>query len=201
VLLQIFLIHLAAMASPGPNVLLVAHTSLARSRRAGLWAAAGVATGACAWAAAVVLGLGLLSSSTAVQTALRVGGGLFLVALGVRTFRARSRRLDDVPSEPRARTGRAAWTQGVLTNLSNPKAALFYISVFGTTLPASASPALRAAAVTLILVNTFVWHALIAIALSTPGARSRYLRARPWVDRAAGAVMATLGLLLATDLR
>lgn len=200
-LFQIFLIHLAAIASPGPNVLLVAHTSLAGSRRAGLWAAAGVATGAFAWAAAVAMGLGLLSGSATAQTLLRVVGGLFLVVLGVRTFRAAARRLDGAGPAACARSGRSAWSQGVLTNLSNPKAGVFYISVFGTTLPAAASLGLRTAAVALIFANALVCHALMAVTLSTPGARGRYLRSHRWVDRAAGVVMATLGLLLATDLR
>jgi threonine/homoserine/homoserine lactone efflux protein len=195
VLLQIFLIHLAAIASPGPNVLLVAHTSLAGSRRAGLWAAAGVATGAFCWAALVAAGLGLLfRDSDATGTLIRVAGGLYLVFLGVRTFRSASRPLDAAP--PATTRGHGPWAQGLLTNLTNPKAGVFYVSVFGTTLPATASPSLRAAAVVLIFVNALVWHAVIAFGLSTPRARGRYLRSRGWIDRVAGAVMATFGVLL-----
>jgi threonine/homoserine/homoserine lactone efflux protein len=198
VLFQVLLVHLAAIASPGPNVLLVAHTSLARSRRAGLWAAAGIATGALAWAAIVAGGLALLlDGAPTAQAAIRVAGGLYLVVLGVRTFRAAHARLDDSGSASR----RGDWTRGVLTNLSNPKAGVFYVSIFGAMLPPTASPGLRAAAVAVIFANALAWHAVIALGMSAPGSRSRYLRNRGWIDRVAGVVIATFGLLLATGLR
>lgn len=199
-LFQVLLVHLAAIASPGPNVLLVAHTSLARSRRAGLWAAAGIATGALAWAALVAGGLALLlDGAPAAQTAVRVAGGLYLVVLGVRTFRAAHARLDD--SDTGTASGRGDWTRGVLTNLSNPKAGVFYVSIFGALLPPTASPGLRAAAVAVIFANALAWHVVIALGMSAPGSRSRYLRNRGWIDRVAGVVIATFGLLFATGLR
>ena len=198
-LLQVLLVQLAAIASPGPNVLLVAHASLARSRRAGLWAAAGIATGALAWATAVAAGTALLlEDAPAAQTAIRIAGGLYLLVLGVRTFRAAETRLE--PGDAGVVAERRNWARGLLTTLSNPKAGVFYVSIFGTMVPPTVSPELRAAAVALIFANALLWHVVIALGMSTPGSRERYLRNRGWIDRLAGVVMATFGLLLATGL-
>jgi threonine efflux protein len=195
VLLEIFLVHLAAMASPGPNVLLVTHTAMARSRGAGLRAALGVAAGSGLWAASAAIGLGLvLARGSVAGDVAAVLGGLYLVALGARTIRGATRPVASVGDD---RAGGAA-RRGLLTNLSNPKAAVFFLSVFATLLPAEASPGLRVAAVGVVLVDSLVWHALLAIVCSTRPARDAYARARRWIDRVAGAVMVGFGVRLAT---
>jgi len=200
-LIEIFLVHVAAMASPGPNVLVVIRTAIAESRRAGLFCAAGVATGGAIWAGGAALGLGLVIANLPIAyDALRVLGGLYLVYLGVRTARSVAGWEAPPGVQPRA-SGRRAWRRGLLTNLSNPKAAVFFTSVFATLLPADSSLALRIAAVAVIVVDALLWHALLAVVLSSPPAQARYLRARPWIDRVAGVVMIAFGLRLATDLR
>ncbi len=200
-LIEIFLVHVAAMASPGPNVLVVIRTAIAESRRAGLFCAAGVATGGAIWAGGAALGLGLVIANLPIAyDALRVLGGLYLVYLGVRTARSVAGWEAPPGVQPRA-SGRRAWRRGLLTNLSNPKAAVFFTSVFATLLPADSSLALRIAAVAVIVVDALLWHALLAVVLSSPPAQARYLRARRWIDRVAGVVMIAFGLRLATDLR
>jgi threonine/homoserine/homoserine lactone efflux protein len=94
-----------------------------------------------------------------------------------------------------------ARARGGLTNLSNPKAAIFNASVFAAKLPADASFCLRSAAVALILVNALAWHALVAIALSTPRAQHVCLRFTGWIDRVVGTALTTFGVLVITDLR
>lgn len=201
-LIEIFLVHLAAMASPGPNVLVVIRTAIAQSRRAALFCAAGVATGAAIWAGGAALGLGLVIDNFAVAyDALRVLGGIYLVYIGVRTARASAGPVKAPGgAQPRA-SDRRAWRRGLLTNLANPKAGVFFTSVFATLLPADSSTALRVAAVAVIVVDALVWHALLAVVLSSPPAQARYLHARRWIDRVAGVVMIGFGLRLTTDLR
>lgn len=201
-LIEIFLVHVAAMASPGPNVLVVMRTAMAESRRAGLFCAAGVAAGGAIWAGAAAVGLGLvLANVAAAYNVLRVLGGLYLVYLGVRTFRSSESWAQAPAVVPPRGSGRRAWRRGLLTNLANPKAAVFFLSVFATLLPAGSSVGLRTAAVAVIVVDALVWHALLAVVFSTAPAQARYLRSRRWIDRVAGVVIAGFGLRLATDLR
>lgn len=201
-LVEIFLVHLAAMASPGPNVLLVVRTALADSRRAGLQAAAGVAAGGAIWATAAAVGLGLLLAQASIAyDVLRVLGGMYLVYLGVRTVMSATRPLAPLRALPERSSAIHNWRRGVLTNLSNPKAAVFFVSIFATLLPPDASPGLRAIAVVVIVVDALLWHGLLAVVFSTDRARAPYARAKLWIDRCAGAVMVGFGLRLATDLR
>lgn len=188
-LAEIVLVHSAAMASPGPNVLVVTRTAGNESRRAGLFAAAGVATGSTLWAAFAAVGLAfVIVRFPLVRDALRVLGGAYLVVLGIRTARSQ-------PAPATTRLAAAdAWRRGILTNLSNPKAAVFFLSIFAALLPVDASPGLRAAAVGLIAVDALLWHGVLAVVFSTARAQGVFVKRRAWIDRIAGTVMVTFGL-------
>lgn len=199
-LLQIFLVHLAAMASPGPNVLQVTRVAVADSRRAGLYVALGVATASVIWSASAALGLALVfEAAPLVYDAVRVLGGIYLVYLGVQTLRAAAAPPAAERGVLATRSAGAAWRLGLLTNLSNPKAVVFFGSVFAALVPQDASLALRAAAVAVIALDATVWHCLLAVVFSTPRAQAAYLHAKRWIDRVAGAVMAAFGVEFAAS--
>lgn len=200
-IVEILLVHLAAIVSPGPNVLLVSHTAASDSRRSGMWAAAGIASAAAVWAAAAAIGLGLLLERVAgLDDALRVLGGLYLVFLGLRIGLSGARDGAAAHVSQRA-AARLWWWRGLATNLSNPKAAVFYLSIFATLIPAGASLSTRVAAVVAIGVNSLVWHELLAVGLSSPRPRALYQRARPWINAVAGALMVGFGVALALEAR
>ena len=194
-LLEIFLVHVAAMVSPGPNVLQVTRAAIAESRRTGLYVALGVATGSAIWAASAALGLALLLDRlTLLYDAARILGGVYLVYLGVQTLRSATAPLDVAGAGGMARSPARAWRLGVLTNLSNPKAVVFFGSIFAALVPQDASFGMRAAAVAVIVVDATAWHCLLALVFSTPRARAVYARAKRWLDRVAGTVMVGFGL-------
>jgi LysE type translocator. len=84
----------------------------------------------------------------------------------------------------------------MLVNLSNPKSVLFAAAVLVVIFPAG----LGAGDATLVVLTHFILeilgYTMIALILSRPAARAGYLRAKLWIDRAAGAVLAALGLRL-----
>ena len=94
----------------------------------------------------------------------------------------------------------AAFRLGFLTNITNPKSALFFGSVFAASFPVSPGATLQAAAVAMVVVNAFVWHVLLAYVFSRSGVRAAYARARGTFNRVAALALGTLGLglLLAT---
>ena len=185
-------VHWLAMLSPGPNVLLVAQTSMSRSRAAGIAAALGVAAGAGLLATAATVGLTLLTEqSSTLRQGLQVAGGCYLVYLGASMW------LGARSAAPAPAGGRAYFLRGLLTNLSNPKAAVFFGSVVGATLGPGAPGWVRAAAVILIVVDAVVWHCLVAVLFARPAVRDAYLRRRRTIDRAVGSALGAIGLLLA----
>jgi threonine/homoserine/homoserine lactone efflux protein len=122
----------------------------------------------------------------------KVSGAAYLLWLAVKMWRAARDPLNDVPSAPNAH----AFQTGVAANLANPKSMLFAASVLVVIFP----PDMGLADKALVVANQFFVETLayvaFAAALSTPPARSGYLRLKPVFDRAAALVLGALGLRL-----
>lgn len=184
--------------SPGPSFLMVARTSVATSRMHGIAAALGMGVGGTCFAAAALAGLqAVMMTVPMVYTALKVLGGVYLCYLGMRIFRAARSPL---PLESTGDTGaglpRRAFLIGLATQLSNPKAAIVYASVFAALLPADFDSTFALAVLLAVFVIEAGWYCLVAYALSSEKPRSVYLGYKSAVDRTTGTVLVALGLKL-----
>jgi threonine/homoserine/homoserine lactone efflux protein len=192
-------ITLGAM-SPGPSFLMVARTAIARSRADGLAAALGMGVGGVLFAALALLGLHVVLIAVPwLYVFLKVAGGAYLIFIGWmiwRGARAPVRIGDDVD----ATRGRSFWL-ALATQLSNPKTAVVYASVFVSMLPREIPLAVTLLLPLVIFAIEFGWYAIVALALSAPSPRAAYLRSKTWIDRAAGTVMALLGIRLILSTR
>ncbi|MGE0796996.1 MAG: LysE family translocator [Lautropia sp.] len=194
---------LIGVVSPGPSFLMVARTAVASSRRAGLAAAAGMGLGGVAFGGLALLGLqAVLAAVPALYAALKVLGGLYLGYLGWRIFASATRALDAVEPSPgqRSPAGRA-FLLGLATQVSNPKTAIVYASVFAAFLPAHFSSAFVGTLLGTLFVVEAGWYAIVAVALSSAAPRAIYLSCKSWADRAAGVVMLGLGIRLILSAR
>ncbi|MDW3686251.1 LysE family translocator [Cupriavidus sp. CV2] len=193
--------------SPGPSFVMVARAAIARSRADALYMALGMGLGGVVFAAAALLGLKLLLAAVPwLYMAMKVGGGIYLVYLGLRIWRGASVPLAMAAGAPAGggspAPGRGrALLSGFATQLSNPKTAVVYASVFAALLPAQVPAPLLLALPLMVFAIETGWYAMVAIALSSAGPRAFYLRFKLWLDRAAGGVMALLGIRLITSLR
>jgi len=189
-------------ASPGPSFIMVARTAASAGRAKGLNAALGMGLGALLFATASLLGLNLVFSAVPVlYLALKVVGGLYLAYLGFRIWQGARHSLEvsaDAISE-RSTPHRRYLLLGFATQISNPKTAIVYASVFAAFLPSSPSSQYNLALITLVFFIEAGWYAVVATALSAQGPRGRYLRYKAWVDRSAGAIMGALGIKLAAS--
>ncbi|TQV75811.1 LysE family translocator [Denitrobaculum tricleocarpae] len=88
---------------------------------------------------------------------------------------------------------------GMTTQLSNPKTAIVYSSIFAAFLPAAFPLSLSVVLLSLIFLVESSWYGLVAVTLSSSGPRGVYLRAKRWIDRLAGSVMGFLGVRLIAD--
>jgi threonine efflux protein len=197
------LMHLLAAATPGPSIAMVSYVA-ARSRRAGLLAAAGIVVGSLTWVVLCLLGVGaVLMQAGAIYHALRLIGAAYLVYLGVRMLIAAARRVSAGPAAtPRLPSVvRHPFTVGVMTTFSNPKSVVFWTSLFIVAVPPEAPAWFYAATVAVILVQATAWYGFVALALSTDAMRRVYGRIGRWIDGATGAVMVALGFRLAAEVR
>ena len=124
----------------------------------------------------------------------------YLVYLGYRLWRgARDPLVVARSDEPRtSRKWARSFLFGLVTQLSNPKTAIVYASVFAALLPRETPLSVALLIPLLVFVVEAGWYAVVAVALSAPASRMAYLRYKSWLDRAAGGVMALLGIKLIT---
>lgn len=184
--------------SPGPSFIMIAQTSVARSRAHGVSAGIGIGMGGVCFAAAALAGLhAVMLKVPVVYVALKVLGGLYLCWLGARIFLSArqslplSSRLDaEAGSLPKA------LLMGLATQLSNPKAAIVYAGVFAALLPQAFGISFAVAVLLAVFAIEAGWYVFVAYALSSERPRNVYLRCKAMVDRTAGVVLVALGIKL-----
>ena len=199
-LLGLAVVHLLAVASPGPSTVLVVQTA-AVSRRGGLIAAFAMMLGALAWAAAALYGLQALFAQFAwLYRVFQVAGGLFLVYLAVMIWRHARDPLPEIAALAGGGDGQV-FIRALLLQLSNPKIMVFFGSIFLSVLPHDMPAWLQGAVLAIVAFDEFTWFALLALTFSGSTARTFYRRAKFWIERFMGGALALLGLRLALSAR
>ena len=184
--------------SPGPSFLVVVRTAVAKSRRDGLATALGMGVGGTAFAGLALLGLtAILASVEWLYLGLKVLGGLYLIYLAVRIWRGAKEPIQGLGSSGQGEAGPArSFLLGLTTQLSNPKTAIYYASVFAALLPADAGLETAVILLPAVFLIEAGWYTIVALAFSSERPRQVYLRWKAKIDRAAGAVLALLGIRL-----
>jgi len=181
--------------SPGPSFVLVVRTSVALSRRDGLAAALGMGCGGLFFAGLALAGLQALLMQVAwLYLTLKLAGGTYLVYLGYRIWRgAKIPLAQSTGAQPPTGGWRKSFAIGLGTQISNPKTAIYYASVFAAFLPARVPAWMFWTLPPLIFALEAGWYTIVALAFSASGPRAVYLGAKLWIDRCAGGVMGLLG--------
>lgn len=199
--LMVAMVHMIALASPGPDFFFVSQTAASRSRKEAMMGVIGITLGVAVWAAVALMGLHLILQKMAwLHQIITVGGGLYLCWMGWQLLKsARSKKQDggaetDVAVALPAR-GRT-FMRGLLTNLSNPKAVVYFGSVFSMFVGDSVSGGERSAIFLLIVIETLAWFSLVVMVFALPKMRRGYQRLAKWIDGVAGVVFAGFGIAL-----
>lgn len=194
---------LVLIVTPGQDMILVMSRSIAQGAGAGVATAAGVSVGLVGHTVLATLGLGaVLRTSEWLFLALKLAGAAYLVCLGLQLLRTRGHELAVAAGAPRSL--RRLFIDGALSNVSNPKIAVFYFAFLPQfVLPGATHPTLSVFALGLLFAAlTFAVKGPVGLAA---GALSGWLRARPralaWLYRSSGAVLVGLGLKLAFERR
>lgn len=188
------------IVSPGQDTALTIRNSLLGGRRGGVYTAGGVAAGQAIWALAASAGLAaLIVASEPVFLALKFAGAAYLVFLGGQALLAAARdRVPAVADGPRVAPP-LAFRQGVVSNLGNPKMAVFFTSLLPQFGSASFASLLILGLV--FATMTLLWLSAYAAVVARAGDFLRRTRVRRALDAALGAVLVALGLRLAAQQR
>ena len=201
ILISILGVFLLGAISPGPSFVVVSRIAISRSRMDGVMAAIGMGIGGFVFAAVAVAGLtAILLQVEWLNIALRLAGGAYLLWLGINIWRAAPEQLEvaDIASE-RQSTLWASLLRALCVQLSNPKTALVYASMFAALLPSPTPSWMYFALPPMLFLIEFTWYTVVAVGFSSRAPKAAYLRLKIWIDRAAGAVVGALGLKLMTD--
>lgn len=197
------LVSAVVIVTPGPDTALTIRNSLRGGRRGGMLTSAGVASGQAAWALAASAGLAaVLAASHPAFLAVRIAGASYLAYLGLHSLR-RAARLDAGADEGipnRTAEIASAYRQGLLSNLGNPKMAVFFISLLPQFAGHSRSSFLDMLGLGFVFAAmTFTWLSAYAAVVARLGDALRRSRARRLLDALTGAALVALGIRLATE--
>jgi threonine/homoserine/homoserine lactone efflux protein len=185
------------IVTPGQDTALTIRNALGGGRRNGVFTAAGVATGQATWTIAAAAGIAaLLRASEPAFLAVRIAGAAYLVYLGAHTLVHALRGHRAQHAAGRRTTARGSFRQGLVSNLGNPKMAIFFTSLlpqFG------ASFAAMLALGVVFCAMTFLWLTAYGIAVAKAGDVLRRPRIRRVIDAVTGAVLTAFGVRLALE--
>ncbi len=203
--LSLALAHLLAVISPGPDFAIVLRQSLTHGRRTAIWTSLGIGTGILLHITYSLLGLGLLVRSSPLWfTIFKYAGVAYITWLGLQALRAQPRPNQPLPVAPLPMPAtRTAFLAGFLTNALNPKATLFFISLYVMLVSPQTPRWIQAAYGGWMAVTTMAWFCLVSLLFTKTEVRNRFLQHGHWIDRALGLVFlgfaAKLALATLTD--
>jgi threonine/homoserine/homoserine lactone efflux protein len=194
-LATIGVVHLAAAMSPGPSFLITARTAVARSRADGVKVALGIGLGTIVWSSVALMGLNFLSQQYHwLFIFFRVAGALYLLWIACQIFWHAADPVEmnwagqEIENDPLLR--------GFLTQISNPKVAVFFGSIFVAMLPGEVPGWMVVMLIAIVTMNEILWYSVVSLFFGSSPVRRVYLVAKRWIDRVTGAFLGLLSLRL-----
>lgn len=194
--LTIAIAHLFAVASPGPDFVIVTRQSVTGGTRLGLWTSAGVGLGILVHVSYCILGVAiLLSQSAPLFNAMKYIAAAYLCLLGMQSIRASFNVIEsEVMGERSSLSIKQAFWSGFLTNGLNPKATLFFLALFTVVIDINTPTTIQIAYGIYLALATFVWFAFLSTILGKSAVRAFMLRAGSWFERGMGVVLIFLAV-------
>ncbi|MFJ9415473.1 LysE family translocator [Streptomyces sp. NPDC101227] len=185
---------------PGPDMAVTTKRALTSGWRDGLRTVGGITAGLLAWGVLTVVGLAaVLAASATAYTLVKLAGAFYLAFLGVQAlWNSRRGRAEASPASAPPQAG-SAWRSGFVSNVFNPKIAVFYTGLLPTLAPSGLPP--QAGMALLVLLHaalTFLWLGSYVMVLARARAFFEKPAVRRAMDRVTGVVLIGFGVKVAT---
>jgi RhtB (resistance to homoserine/threonine) family protein len=201
IIFTVALIHLLAVMSPGPDFIMTVRNSLMYSRRSGIYSAIGLGLGILVHVTYCLIGIAvIISKSIIVFSIIKYVGAAYLIYVGVKSLRAKP--VEDYQSEPGASQEMSkfqALRSGFITNVTNPKATLFFLSLFTLVISQTTPLGVRIIMGGEMVIATMAWFSLVAVIVSHRLVRNRVTRIQHYLERFMGGILILFGLKVATE--
>jgi len=197
-------IYAAIVMSPGPNFALVSRLALQGRKRKSTGAILGLASAATFYAILAMAGLSaLLSEIGWLARAVQIGGGAYLIYLGLQAWVSSFSKQPETSSNGHSVEGDREFLGGlklgILVNLSNPKGIAFFVSLYAVAVPFDASMATRLSVLLGGAALELGWYNIVVSLLSRSAAQAAYKRFSNWIERAIGSALILFGGKLVLD--
>lgn len=197
-LLPLIALVFISLISPGPDFAITVKNSLVYSRRSGLLTAFGIALGSLIHISYTLLGLGLLITKIPILMHIiqYIGAGyLFYIGYKNLLAKANTDKVGGYDSNADLKPMQA-FSLGFITNLFNPKAMLFFISLFSVLMPKEISDSNKLSLAIILFFETLLWFSFVAYSLSGKNTRAKFQKMSHWIERITGAILIILALKL-----
>ena len=197
--LKIAALHLLAVASPGPDFAMVLKQSITHGRGPAIWTSIGIGAAILLHTTYSLLGIGLIVKSSVVAfNVMKFAAAAYLIWIGLKALRSQPRAVDAaaIATERTVPPGRwPAFVTGFATNALNPKATIFFLSVFSA-FASDPTPVLAGFGLWMAFA-TAVWFCCVSVFFTLDRVRRGFLRLGHWFERAMGGLLILLGVRLA----
>ena len=195
IFLTVALLHLFAVASPGPDFVLVSRQSFRYGRTVAIWTSVGIAIGILFHVALSLTGLSLLlQNQPYLFWYLKLAAALYIGYLGLASLISKSPiNLQNNSTDGDGRYLKSIST-GFLTNVINPKAFIFFITVFTLVINKDTGIVIKSLLGIYMSIATFTWFTFISILLTNQKATERFEKAIPWLEKITGLFLIILAI-------
>ena len=197
-------VQLAATMSPGPAFVVSVRNSMAYNRSVGVFTALGLSLGVAAHVVFVLAGISfIIAQSVFLFNFIKYAGAAYLFYIGVKAlFFSKKRengaeKNDDTSNRKGDMSVRKAIVNGFLTNLLNPKAVVFFTAVYTQFISIDTPFFMHMAYGLTSIFIEFLWFAGVAVVLTNPRVKAKFMRVMHWIERGCGGLMIGLGVKLA----
>lgn len=193
--ITVALLHLFAVASPGPDFFLIARQSTLYGRDISIWASLGISIGILMHSFLSIVGIYvLLSLYPDFIFYMKIIASLYIASIGVRTLLVNSQIEISTLSDQKNITATKSFVMGFFTNALNPKAFLFFIMVFSLISNTNPSNEIKILLGVYMAVATFIWFTLISISFSKISKGEFIKKNLPYLEKIIGVILILIAL-------
>ena len=193
------LVHLLAVISPGPDFVMACRNALLYSRKTGIWTAVGFGLGIAVHISYALFGLAwVVAQSVILFSVIKYLGAAYLIFIGVQSFLSKTKTLEPgVVSKQKDIPPMVAIRMGFVTNVLNPKATLFFLSLFTMVVGPEVS-VFEMTIISIILIGvTVLWFSLVAVIMTQKRIRQTFERYQGVFNKSLGGLLVALGIKIA----
>lgn len=198
--LLIAVAHIIALMSPGPDFAIILKQSISHGREKSLWTSFGISIGILVHVSYTVLGIGLIiSKSIIIYTIIKYLAALYLIYLGIKALKSNSFKLDKFEKGKTQKeiTKFKAFSIGFFTNALNPKATLFFLSLFTVIVDINTPLYIQGSYAVFFVISTFIWFGFLSFVLTGKKVRGFFNSFGKIFDKVIGVILIALGIKVA----